>query len=92
MRRASHRPLFGRPARLAGVAFTLAAVLAGTTGLSCDENARAAFRDEATSAIGTGVKTILDAIIDGAVAAIEQAGDGSTTNTTTGTSTGTTGQ
>ncbi len=71
------------------VAAALVAGLAACSmGLSCDSNAQAAFRAEATSAIGSGVKTILNGIVDGLVAAIEQAGDGGeTSDTSSGSST-----
>ena len=61
-----------------------AAVLLGCTGLACDTDAQATFRQTATDAIGSGIKTIMDSIIDGMVAAVEQAGDGSSDSGTTG--------
>ena len=66
----------GRAAGRRVAAALVAGLAACSMGLSCDSNAQAAFRAEATSAIGSGVKTILDGVIDGLVAAIEQAGDG----------------
>ena len=45
-------------------------------GISCSGDAAAAFRQTATSSIGAGIKTILDGIVDGMVAAVESAGDG----------------
>ena len=74
MRQMRRRPRINTPA-VAGL--VLAALLAGTMGLECDSDAGAVFRQTATSDIGAGVKTILDAVVDGVVAAIEEAGDGS---------------
>jgi len=74
-------------ARLLGRGFTAIMILAGTTGLSCDSNASAAFRETAAGTIGEGVKTILDGVIDGLIAAIQQAGDGSSADSSTDSST-----
>ncbi len=70
--------------RLRGAAFglILAAILLGGTGLDCDQNAQADFRDTATSAIADGLKTILEGLIDGVATAIQNAGDGETDATT----------
>jgi len=59
-------------------------ILFTSAGVSCDSNAAASFRESATGPIGDGVKTIVDAVIDGAVAAIKDAGDGSSSSTSTG--------
>ncbi len=69
-----------RAARRRVAAVLVAGLSVCSMGLSCDSNAQAAFRAEATSAIGSGVKTILGGVIDGLVAAIEQAGDGKQTS------------
>ena len=76
MRRASHHSFSGRLRRPVGLALMLAVILVGASGWSCDSDASATFRQEATSEIGEGVKTIVNAILDGLIAAIEQAGDG----------------
>ncbi|HSW45867.1 MAG TPA: hypothetical protein VLM89_09875 [Phycisphaerae bacterium] len=57
-------------------ALVLLAVMTGAAGLDCDQNAQAEFRDTATSALADGVKTILNGLIDGWAAAIQNAGDG----------------
>jgi len=56
--------------------FVAAAVLAGAMGLECDQDARAVFRQEATPAIGEGVKTIVNGVLDGWIDAVIEAGDG----------------
>ena len=56
----------------------LVGLLVGLAGTGCDSDAQADFRQEATESIGEGVKTIVDAVIDGFVAAIVNAGDGTT--------------
>ncbi len=57
--------------------FILIAGLAlSVMGVSCDGDAAAVFRQTATSSIGAGIKTILDGIVDGVVAAVETRGDG----------------
>jgi len=83
MRRARYRSFSGRLRRPAAVGLMLAAILVGASGWSCDSDAAATFRQETTSEIGEGVKTIVNAILDGLIAAIEQAGDG-TADTTSG--------
>ena len=57
----------------------LAAILMISTGLDCDQNAQADFRDTATTAIADGVKTIFEGLVDGLATAIQNAGDGTTT-------------
>lgn len=57
--------------------FVLTTILVGVTGPNCDQDAQAEFRATATSAIAGGVKTIVNGLIDGVAAAIENAGDGS---------------
>ncbi len=52
-------------------------LLVFSAGAECDSEARASFRAAATGPIGDGVKSILNGILDGAIAAIEEAGDGS---------------
>jgi len=71
----SWRGGFGRSAAT-GLVFL--GLLVGVTGSGCDSDAQADFRQEATESIGQGVKTIVDAMIDGFVAAIVNAGDGPT--------------
>lgn len=63
--------------RAATFGFVLTTILVGVTGPSCDQDAQAEFRATATSAIASGVKTIVNGLIDGAAAAIQNAGDGS---------------
>jgi len=70
----SWRGGFGRSA---ATGIVLAGLLLGVTGVSCDSDAQADFRQEVAGSIGQGVKTIVDAVIDGFVAAIVNAGDGS---------------
>ena len=79
MRRATLRASCCRLGRSICAAMIMTAIMAGATGLSCDSDAAATFRQETTQDIGDGIKTILDAVVDGLVAAIEQAGDGSAT-------------
>jgi len=76
MRRARHLSFLWAWRRPAGAAFVATAILIGATGVSCDDDAASVFRQETTAAIGDGVKTIVDALIDGAVETIIQAGDG----------------
>lgn len=52
-------------------------------GLGCDSAARAVFRDTATESIGEGVRTIVNGMLDGFIAAIQEAGDGNTDAGTT---------
>ncbi len=89
MRGFGQRSCSGRLRRSVGLGLLLSAILLGATGLSCDDDAAAVFREEATSAIGAGVKTIVNGILDGLIAAVEAAGDGgSSTSTSTSTSSG----
>ena len=66
-----------------------AGILIGSTGVSCDSDAQAVFRATATPGITSGIKsfvdstgidgglaTIVDAVIDGAAAAVQDAGRG----------------
>ena len=76
MRRANHRSFLRAWRRPAGAAFVAAAILVGATGASCDNDAAAVFRQETTASIGNGVKIIVDALMDGAIETIIQAGDG----------------
>jgi hypothetical protein len=46
-------------------------------GLDCNEDWVTTFRQESADEIASGVKTILNAVIDGLAAAAQQAGDGS---------------
>jgi hypothetical protein len=57
---------------------TFAALLVvwGCMGASCDSEAAAVFRSTATSEIGEGVRTIMNGVLDGLIAAVEEAGDG----------------
>jgi hypothetical protein len=57
-------------------AAVLVAIVVGASGVSCDHEAATVFRQTATGPIGDGVKSILDGILDGVVAAIENAGSG----------------
>lgn len=52
-------------------------LLWGCAGLRCDSDAASTFRSVATSEIGEGVRTIMNGILDGLIAAVEEAGDGS---------------
>ncbi len=62
--------------RRAALGLALTAIVAGSMGLSCDADAQADFRQTATQAVGDGVKTIVNGLIDGLVTAITNAGDG----------------
>ncbi len=53
-------------------------LLGAGMGLSCDSDAAAEFRSVATSPIGEGVRTIMNGILDGVIAAVQNAGDGDT--------------
>ncbi len=46
-------------------------------GFNCDHNAQTAFREAAVGPIGDGVKSIMDGTLEGIIAALENAGDGS---------------
>lgn len=54
----------------------LAILLFCTAGLQCDSQAQAVFRREATREIGEGVRTIMNGVLDGLIAAVEEAGRG----------------
>jgi hypothetical protein len=54
---------------------------------SCDSSANATFRQTAAGPIGDGIKTIVGGIVDGAVAAVQSAGDGSSSSSTSTNST-----
>lgn len=64
--------------RLSGAVFAMitACILIGVAGPSCDSDAAAVFRQEATAPIGEGVKTIMNGVLDGLIAAVQDAGDG----------------
>ncbi|GMU23964.1 MAG: hypothetical protein AMXMBFR13_40410 [Phycisphaerae bacterium] len=62
--------------RSAAVGLVLTTVLLGCMGPGCDHDAAQTFRQEATGAIGDGVKTIMNGVLDGLIAAVEEAGDG----------------
>lgn len=70
-----HSRLWRRMRPVAG-GLALALIVAGTPGLGCDGDAATVFRQTATGAVGSGVKTIVNGVLDGVIAAIEQAGDG----------------
>lgn len=71
--------------RSAGVRWQRRRVLAGVAclglfalgaGVNCDSDAAYTFRQTATGPIGSGIKTIMNGILDGAIAAVQGAGDG----------------
>lgn len=72
-----------RAARGVVGALALGLILVGTPGLGCDSAASTTFRETATSAIGSGVKTIMNGVLDGIIAAVEDAGDSSANDDTT---------
>ncbi|MBP7936945.1 MAG: hypothetical protein KA354_20065 [Phycisphaerae bacterium] len=77
------RTRFGRPARRGGMCLLWAAMLVGTMGLSCDQQAQAVFRQTAVPEIAAGLTsayggTFFDAMVNGLSAAILSAGDAST--------------
>lgn len=63
----------------AAIGLVLAAIMVGATGLGCDHEAQTAFRQAAVGPIGDGVRTAMNGILDGVIAAIEDAGDGGAT-------------
>jgi len=63
--------------RLGAAGLLVGALLLGTCGAGCENSD---FRQTATEAIGSGLKTILDGIIDGLVAAVSNAGDASSSS------------
>ncbi|HOB74999.1 MAG TPA: hypothetical protein PKG54_10775 [Phycisphaerae bacterium] len=65
-----------RGLRRAVLGLVLVAVLVGASGPGCDHEAAAAFREAATGPIGEGVRGIVNGVLDGVIAAIENAGDG----------------
>lgn len=70
------RRRLGPGLRTAAAGLVLLSALVGVSGLSCDGDASKAFRETATGPIGEGVKGIVNGLLDGAIAAIESAGDG----------------
>lgn len=71
----SRHPVSGRVV-LVGLFLTVS--LFGATGAGCDvPYASSTFRDAAMSQISTGVKSIVNGIIDGIFAVLKEAGDGS---------------
>lgn len=78
----TRRPRRPRRPRRVGRALLALALAAGATGFSCDSDAAATFRQTATDDIGQGVKTIVDGVLDGLIAAIQDAGDGSSSSDT----------
>jgi hypothetical protein len=60
----------------------LAAVLVGVTGTGCDQSARASFREAAVGPIGDGVRSAMNGVLDGVIAAITNAGDSSSSSST----------
>ncbi len=57
-------------------ALLAAALVVACTGADCDAEARATFRETATGPIGEGVKSIVNGVLDGWIATIQEAGDG----------------
>lgn len=55
------------------------AVLFGGAGLNCNSDTLATFRQEAIDGIGSGVKIIMNGILDGIIAALSET-DGSATS------------
>jgi hypothetical protein len=78
MTRHGRSSVLGRWRRFALVSVLLLAILVGATGVSCSDIpfASPAFREAAGGGIKDGVKSIVDAIVDGIFAAIENAGRG----------------
>lgn len=74
--RFSHSGPGRRSLRRAVLGLVLAAVVVGASGPGCDHEAAAVFRETATGPIGDGVKSIVNGVLDGMIAAIENAGDG----------------
>lgn len=82
MRHNSHgfaRQIIGRVA----CGLVLVAVLVGVSGTGCDHDAQTAFRQAAVGPIGDGVRSAMNGVLDGVIAALENAGDGSNTDDTT---------
>jgi len=53
------------------------AIVFAVTGASCDSDTFATFRSEAITGVGDGVKSIMNGILDGIIAAVSDAGDAS---------------
>lgn len=89
MWRAPHNPLRKTVGR-AVCGLVIVVVLVGASGLGCDQDAQAAFRQAAVGPIGDGVRSAMNGVLDGVIAAITDAGDGSSTSgTSSSKSTGT---
>lgn len=78
--RPTPRILAAQVLKRAALGIVLAAMVAGSTGVGCDSAARAAFRDAAVSPIGEGVRTAMNGVLDGVIAAIDNANSNSTSN------------
>lgn len=74
MRQASNKHPSAGALRRIGLGLLVAFILVGVTGVRCSGDAGATFRETATESIGNGVKDILTGVVDGLVAAIEEAG------------------
>ena len=59
-----------------GLVLVLTLVVAGSAGIDCSSDVAATFRQEVVDDVATGLKTILDGVIDALAAAIKSAGDG----------------
>ena len=63
--------------RFAAAVLICGAILAGAMGAGCDIPAASSeFREAAGSSIEQGIRSIIDGILDGIFAVIDQAGDG----------------
>jgi hypothetical protein len=83
-----HTPL-GQVRQIVGriiCGLVLAAVLVGVTGTGCDQDARASFREAAVGPIGDGVRTAMNGVLDGVIAAITNAGDSSSSSSSSSSS------
>jgi hypothetical protein len=73
------RSFSARALRRAVLGLVLVSVVVGVAGTGCDHEAQTAFREAAVGPIGDGVRTTMNGVLDGIIAALEDAGDGSTT-------------
>jgi len=76
------RGFSARTLRRAVLGLVLVAVVVGVAGTGCDHAAQTAFRQAAVGPIGDGVRTTMNGVLDGVIAALENAGSSSTTNST----------
>ena len=77
MRRCGYRTGWPRLGCSEASGLVLLVALLGWAALGCDNDTLTTFRQTATTSVGEGLKTMLGGLLDGAVAVIQNAGDGS---------------